>query len=106
MTGELSLTDDELAAVREILSRHLAAGVRAALFGSRAGGNPKPWSDLDIVLEGFEPLPLAMMAKLADAFDESSLPWKVDLVDRSTVSAAFGEIIDAGRIELDLPPRV
>lgn len=97
----LALAEAELAQVRAILRAHLPPGVQAAVFGSRAGGRPKPWSDLDLVLEGDAPLPLSLIAALAEAFDESALPWKVDLVDRRTVSAAFGAIIDAARVALD-----
>lgn len=95
-----ALTPGELAEVQAILAAHLPPGVAVGVFGSRAGGTPKPWSDLDLVLEGDGPLPLALLASLAEAFDESALPWKVDLVDRRAVSAAFGAIIDAGRREL------
>lgn len=91
----LALTDGELAEVMAILAAHLPPGISASAFGSRVGGRPKPWSDLDIVLEGQQALPLSDLAALAEAFDESALPWQVDLVDRRTVSEAFGRIIDA-----------
>lgn len=97
----LALTAEELAAVRAILAAHLPEGVRAGVFGSRAGGKPKPWSDLDLVLDSRAALPLSLLAELAEAFDESVLPWKVDLVDRRAVSDTFGEIIDGGCIWLD-----
>lgn len=100
MTETLALTDAELAEVRAILARHLSPEVRIGVFGSRASGRPKPWSDLDLVLDGPAPVPLATIAALAEAFDESGLPWKVDLVDRRAVSASFGAIIDAGRVDL------
>lgn len=100
MTGTLALDAAELAEVRAILARHLPAGITAWVFGSRAGGRPKPWSDLDLALDGGAPLPLPLLAELAEAFDESPLPWKVDLVDRASVSEAFGRIIDAGRLPL------
>ena len=100
MTSELSLSDEELAIVRQILSSHLPQGYRAFAFGSRAGGRVKPWSDLDIEIEGPEPLPLAVEARLADEFDESLLPWKVDIVDRATVSQTFGDIIDQRKVRL------
>lgn len=90
----------ELAIVRQILAAHLPRDVRAFIFGSRAGGAPKRFSDLDLALEGAGPLPLDMLARLAEAFDESPLPWKVDVVDRQTVSTAFGQIIDAAKIAL------
>lgn len=101
MTTALVLTIEEEALVRTILARHLPAGVRAYVFGSRAGGVVKAWSDLDLALAGDGPLPFALIAELAEAFDESALPWKVDVVDRSTVSDAFGRIIDETAIPLD-----
>lgn len=100
MGGTLHLSAEELALVRSILREHLPEGTEAGVFGSRAGGEPKPWSDLDLVMEGPSPLPLPVIAALAEAFDESALPFKVDLVDRQTVSEAFAAIIDAGRMAL------
>lgn len=100
MTKALALTDCELAEVRAILGTHLPPQVRAAVFGSRAGGQPKPWSDLDIVLEGPDLLPIDLLAEIAEAFDESDLPWKVDIVDRRTVSDTFGAIIDTTQVAI------
>ena len=96
----IALTPDELAEVKSLLAAHLPPGLRVGVFGSRAGGNPKPWSDLDLVLECDAPLPLSLLASLAEAFDESALGWKVDLVDRRAVSSTFGQVIDAGRVDL------
>jgi predicted nucleotidyltransferase len=102
MSGAVpNLTPDQLQTVRAILAAHMPAGFTAHVFGSRAEGTPKPWSDLDLVVEGPCPLPFAVTAALAEAFDESDLPWKVDLVDRTCVSPTFGAIIDAGKIPLD-----
>ena len=95
------MSEQELSAVRDILRRHLAPQFKVYAFGSRAGGRVKPWSDLDLSIEGVGPVPLATLAQLADDFDESSLIWKVDLVDRTTVSEAFGKIIDEHKIALD-----
>jgi uncharacterized protein len=97
----LALSELELKTVRAILRRHLPSRFKVYAFGSRAGGRVKPWSDLDLSIEGNEPVPLATLGALADDFDESDLIWKVDLVDRSTVSEAFGEIIDAAKVPLD-----
>lgn len=86
--------------VHEILRTHLPANVTVHVFGSRAGGRPKQWSDLDLVLEAPAALPLELLAALAEAFDCSDLPWKVDLVDRNAVSAEFGQLIDRKKIAL------
>ena len=102
MRGSLTLTAEEAAQVRGILARHLPPGVRVYAFGSRARGKPKPWSDLDLVLEGDGPLPLSVLGALAGAFDEALLDWKVDLVDRATISPAFGRIIDGSKVALNV----
>lgn len=92
------LSDTELAEVGAILARHLPRHVKVFVFGSRAGGTVKPWSDLDLLLDGGSPLPFEWLGGLAEDFDESRLPWKVDLVDRRTISAEFGRIVDAGKV--------
>ena len=102
MTAELALKPAELATVRAVLAAHLPADVRVAAFGSRVRGKPKPWSDLDLELAGSGPISLPVLAELAEAFDECPLPWKVDLVDRATVTPEFGAIIDAEKVEIDL----
>lgn len=94
MSRLILLSDDERTEVLEILRRCLPQNVRIGVFGSRAGGDPKPWSDLDLVVEGEAPLALSVIAELNEAFAESALPWKVDIVDRKAVSPAFGAIID------------
>jgi uncharacterized protein len=86
--------------VLEILHRFLPAGVSVHVFGSRATGRTKPWSDLDLALQGSSPLPLSLIAEIAEAVDDSALPWKVDLVDRWTVSDDFGRLIDRSKIAL------
>ncbi|MEO7248126.1 MAG: nucleotidyltransferase domain-containing protein [Novosphingobium sp.] len=102
MSGGLHMAPEELAIVRGILSRILPPGYRTYAFGSRATGvRLKPWSDLDLVIEGPAPLTFALSGQLREAFDESLLPWKVDIVDRATVSESFGRIVDADRVAVD-----
>jgi len=62
-------------------------------FGSRVKGKAKPYSDLDLVIQTEQPLPLESMATLNEAFDESDLPVRVDVVDWATTSSAFRKII-------------
>lgn len=98
----IALEDAELAQVRSILRAHLPEDVAVAVFGSRAGGQVKRFSDLDLVLEGPAPLPFSLLGMLAEAFDESLLPFKVDLVDRRAVGESFGAIVDATKRPLPL----
>lgn len=102
MMDGLALSAQEISVVRTILTSHLPVGTRVQIFGSRAQGNAKPWSDLDLALQCEGPLPLSLLAVLAEAFDESCLPWKVDIVDRTSVSDSFASIIDGQAVLLDL----
>ena len=106
MTSALTLSGEELALVCEILREHLPRDVTVHVFGSRVKpgrvkpSRAKPWSDLDLVLEGPAPLPLSLIGTLAEAFEDSALPWKVDLIDRNTLTNAFGRLIDGSKIPL------
>lgn len=82
-----------------ILSRHLP-GREVQIFGSRAIGTAKPYSDLDLVIMEDEPLPVTTMRILRDAFDDSDLPFQVDLVEWAGTSEKFREVIAVTAIPL------
>lgn len=67
-------------------------------FGSRAKGTAKPFSDLDLAVITTEPLTLDIHAVLVDAFSESDLPWKVDVVDWASTSDVFREVIRRDKV--------
>lgn len=80
--------------VRRILET-LAPEYEVRAFGSRVSGrNLKPFSDLDLVIMTDSPLPPGRMTALVDAFSESNLPIKVDVVDWATTSEEFRRIIE------------
>jgi uncharacterized protein len=89
----LHLPEHELDQVRAILKEHLP-GKAVWAFGSRATGGRmlKRFSDLDLAVEG--ELTGPEHADLADAFDESPLPIKVDVVELGLVDAEFRERIE------------
>ena len=78
--------------VSDILARHLS-GREVQLFGSRANGTAKPHSDIDLVIMGDEPLPVTTLRILRDAFDDSDLPFQVDLVEWAGTSEEFRKVI-------------
>lgn len=88
----LQLSDIEWQQVSAILQRYLPQ-YEVWAFGSRVKGNAKPYSDLDLAIISDTPLPLALLAEIAEAFSESDLPWKVDLVDWATTSEQFQQVI-------------
>lgn len=90
----LALDDDHRKIAQDILSAHLPPGFAVRVFGSRAKGAPKRYSDLDLSLTGQRPLTLAELADLIDAFSESDLPFKVDIVEWRSASLGLQAIID------------
>jgi len=90
--------------IRDILRAHVAQCPVWA-FGSRAKGMARPYSDLDLVIGTGQPMSLEVYAALREAFSESDLQWKVDVLDWAATSAAFRRIIERERV-LIWPPAV
>lgn len=83
--------------VRGILQTHVPQ-YEVWAFGSRAQGTAKPYSDLDLAVISTAPLSLQVSAALSDAFAESDLPWRVDVVDWATTSESFRQIIERNKV--------
>lgn len=98
MTGKIDISPEQLAIVQGILKAHLPKGTLAWAFGSRVAWTAKPFSDLDIALEGAEPLPADVLIDLEEAFEASDLPWKVDVIDLNAVSSEFRAIVERQRV--------
>src|SRR5277367_3009888 len=89
----VTLSPKEWEIVSGILRNH-APGREVWAYGSRARGTRlKKYSDLDLAIEG-PPLSISALAALAEAFDESSLPFKVDLVDAASLDPEFHHKIE------------
>ena len=71
------LTDKELQTLQTLFAAN-AHIEQVILYGSRAKGNCKPFSDVDIALKG-EALSRMDINRLQAAIDESSLPYKFDI---------------------------
>ena len=91
----IDLNPAHLAIVERILAEHVPeCEVRA--FGSRATWNAKDYSDLDLaIIGGDEPLPRGTVARLKEAFEESPLPMRVDVVDWHAIADGFRESIES-----------
>lgn len=99
MTGQIDITPEEQSIVLRILNE-IVPDRKVRAFGSRVTGKAKPFSDLDLAIIGDEPLSLETRARLEEAFSESELPWKVDVLDWVLVDNGFQEIIRKNNISL------
>ncbi len=79
--------------VQEIVGQ-VAPDASVWVFGSRATGNCRPYSDLDLLLSRPEHLSWRQRASLIDAFEASELPFRVDVVEAWEIPSAM-----RGRIE-------
>ena len=83
--------------VQGILQKHVPL-YEVWAFGSRAKWTAKPHSDLDLAVITDQPLSLDASAALTDAFAESALPWRVDVVDWASTSESFRQIIERDKV--------
>jgi len=78
--------------VESILRREIP-DLEVRVFGSRVLGKSKPYSDLDLVVIGARQLPRYTLYRLRDEFEESELPFRIDIVDWHRLSAEFQNAI-------------
>ncbi len=102
MTAALDMRQDHRAILHNVLRAYLPAGARAYVFGSRAHGGARTYSDLDLALEWDRPLGFDIIGQIAEALSESDLPYKVDIVDLAMVDPAFRQRIAADCIALPI----
>ncbi len=71
----------------------------ALIFGSRAKGNYRPDSDIDIAIKGFD-ISLDDILKISIAFEDKGITYKFDLIDYNSIKEpALNEHIDRVGIE-------
>ena len=90
----IDLTPKHLETIQHILAEHVPeCEVRA--FGSRVKWTAKDYSDLDLAVVGSEPLSRRQLRRLKEAFEESDVPIRVDVVDWQSLSDRFKQVIAA-----------
>jgi len=99
----IDLRPDHLEAVKRILAE-LAPECEVRAFGSRVKWTAKDYSDLDLVIVGQDKLERAHLDRIQEAFEESDLPFRVDVLDWRAISTEFKEIIEQGYIVIQEKP--
>ena len=94
----IDITPEERQTVLALLQRHLP-GTAAWVYGSRAKWTSTPTSDLDLVVfatPGQQP----QVGDLREAFEESNLPFRVDLFVWDDMPESFRQRIEADKAPL------
>ncbi len=89
----IDVAEHDLKTILNILNKHVKeCEVRA--FGSRVTWTDKDSSDLDLVIVCDEKLERGRIEKLREAFDESSIPFTVDVMDWHRIAHEFQKNIE------------
>lgn len=101
----MDLSPDQLKIITGILAVQVP-GCEVRAFGSRVNGKAKKFSDLDIVIMSEAPVTSMKMASIKDAFSESNLPFRVDVLDWSSIGDEFRKIISRKYEALQYPGKM
>jgi len=88
----IKLSKNELDIVIDILKKHIP-NFEIFVFGSRYKGNTHEHSDLDLAIKGPDKIDLLLIADIRDDFQNSLLPFRVDIIDFNGVSPEFQNVI-------------
>ena len=82
-TTDIAITNEQRHILEVILREFLSEPTIVWAFGSRTNGRTRLYSDLDLALERVDGkgIPLARLVDLQEAFKETDLPYKVDVLD-------------------------
>lgn len=104
MSRSIDISETHKEIVQAILREHLTTSCHVWVFGSRATWLAKEYSDLDLAIARKDgtPLSLTVMSAIETAFEDSLLPWKVDVIDLHSVSAEFRTAIERDKVLFSL----
>ncbi len=89
----IDLNPSHLETIKRILAAHVPE-CEVRVFGSRVAWTSKDYSDLDLAVVGVRALKPDTLRRLKEAFEESALPFRVDLLDWHAISKSFRKVIE------------
>jgi predicted nucleotidyltransferase len=90
----VDLESQYLKMVKNILQKNLSREAKVFVFGSRANNKAKKFSDLDLAISTPREISLTVFANLRSSFEESDLPYKVDIIDLNAIDQSFRKNIE------------
>lgn len=91
---KFGITEDQIRSIIEFTKSILIKGqtIKVWIFGSRARGTHKPYSDIDLLLQAFPQLSSKQISDLSEKLEESNLPFKFDLIPIEDIYKPFAEM--------------
>jgi len=88
----IDVAEYNLETIKRILAKY-AADCEVRAFGSRVNWTAKDYSDLDLAIIAQGKIDRRTMTLLREAFEESKLPFRVDVLDWHAISGEFRTLI-------------
>ncbi|MBS1258494.1 MAG: hypothetical protein MAG551_01553 [Candidatus Scalindua arabica] len=89
----INILPEHLEIIHDILHRHVPC-CEVRIFGSRITDTVKKYSDIDLALVGKEKLSDDILYSLKEDFQESDLPFRVEVLDWHAISKEFRCVIE------------
>ncbi len=93
--SHLALTDKQLKTVLDILKKYPQTFYA---YGSRVTGKSRPTSDLDLCFK--ESIPFNIQSHIEEDFEESDLPFQVEISDYNLMTEEFKQLINKDLVRL------
>lgn len=90
--AKLDLQEQYISFVRQTI-QNILPDIEIYIFGSRTQGKACEYSDVDIALKGEKTIPFNDFLKIRSEFEDSTFPYKVDIVDLNELDESFLKII-------------
>lgn len=89
----INASNEELIIIKNILKKY-CSNCEVRVFGSRITNKFKKFSDIDIALVSKTKIDLATLSLIKSDFEESNLPYRVDILDWNMITPEFQKIIE------------
>ena len=86
--------------IKQTVQKYLGNDVQVFLFGSRATGTNRKWSDVDVGIVAGQKIAGDKMVEIESELSESDIPYLVDVVDFQSVNPDFAKVALSSKIDL------
>jgi predicted nucleotidyltransferase len=92
--SKFGLNENQLHFIEQIFLKHLAGNrFKVWIFGSRATGKYRKYSDVDLLIECSN-LNSVLMSRIRGDIEESNFPYKTDIVDIKSLAPDYAQGIE------------
>ena len=89
----INASEKELEIIKNIIKKYLP-NCEVRVFGSRITKKFKKFSDIDMALVSPNKIDTLALAHIKLDFEDSDLPYRVDILDWNTISPEFKKVIE------------